>query len=94
MASSATQTKPERSERWLDAVGVAAYLGVSLRTVRSWTMSGEIPHVRTPGRLVRYDSDAIDRWLEQLTVDVRRMPRRGARGTGRVLSAGGSGGRH
>lgn len=53
----------ETDIRWIDAARVAKHLGVSIRTVRAWTAAGLIPHVRLPGRLVRYDIAAVDAWV-------------------------------
>ena len=53
----------ENQPRWIDAEGVALRIGVSVRTVRTWTAAGLIPHVRLPGRLVRYDVLAVDAWV-------------------------------
>ena len=58
----------ETARRWIDAEHVALRVGVSVRTVRTWTAAGLIPHVRLPGRLVRYDGAAVDAWVASHTV--------------------------
>jgi excisionase family DNA binding protein len=79
MARSSTALAPYSSEHsdspWLDARQIAARIGVSERTVRGWTARGIIPHVRLPGRLVRYRVDEIDAWVASFGV----APVRGAR---------------
>ena len=71
---------PVRSDRtdspWLTAGQVASRLGVSERTVRSWTARGIIPCVRLPGRLVRYRVDEIDAWVASYSVATVKGARR------------------
>lgn len=43
---------------------MAAALGVSERTLWTWTDAGEIPHVRR-GATVMYPVDAVRRWLDE-----------------------------
>ena len=40
----------------------AATLGVSLRTLMSWTAAGTIPHFRQ-GRCLRYSTDSLRDWI-------------------------------
>lgn len=81
MAASARSTAlaPAPSDRtnspWLTAQQVATRLGVSERTVRSWTAAGIIPHIRLPGRLIRYEIEQVDAWIASYSVP----PVRGAR---------------
>lgn len=42
----------------------AAALGVSPRTLWTWTDAGEIPHVRRGGTVL-YPVDAVRRWLDE-----------------------------
>jgi len=74
--------------RWLTAEDVAAYLGVSIRTVRSWTAAGIIPHVRLPGRLVRFDRNAVDAWVASHAVAPVRGAQVGVAGVGDPASLG------
>lgn len=65
---------------WLNTSEVATHLGVSPRTIRPWLAEGLIPHVRLPGRFVRFDRDAIDAWARSFAAQqlspVRKGPRR------------------
>jgi excisionase family DNA binding protein len=49
----------------LTARAVAEVLGVSSETVLRWTRRGDLPAIRLPGGAIRFDRDALDRWLEQ-----------------------------
>ena len=48
----------------LDAVAVAALLGVSRDTVLRWAREGELPCIRLPGRLVRWRRPMLRSWLD------------------------------
>jgi len=43
---------------------VADRLGVPLGTVYAWVHEKKIPHVRLGARLVRFERDAIDKFIE------------------------------
>jgi len=75
LAAAPPASQPDAS-RWLTAEDVADYLGVSIRTVRSWTAAGVIPHIRLPGRLVRFDRSAVDAWVASHAVAPVRAGRR------------------
>lgn len=47
----------------IDAGKLAAVLGVSLRTIRSWDSSGRLPQPLRIGRTVRWRSGEIERWM-------------------------------
>jgi excisionase family DNA binding protein len=52
-----------RSESpWMLPEQAAAYIGVSLGTLRNWTSARYIPFSKR-GRVVRYHRGAVDRWL-------------------------------
>lgn len=54
-----------KSSHLLTAAEVAAVLGVNLRTLTRWRARGIGPRwVRVGDRLVRYDADALQRYLE------------------------------
>jgi excisionase family DNA binding protein len=53
---------PER--RYLTAAEAAEYIGSTESTVRSWTSRRMIPYVKK-GRLVRYDREALDKWMQK-----------------------------
>jgi excisionase family DNA binding protein len=52
----------EVSTPWMKPGAAAAYLGISLGTLRNWTSARYVPFSRR-GRVVRYHRDAIDKWL-------------------------------
>ncbi|MHB1720521.1 MAG: helix-turn-helix transcriptional regulator [Acidimicrobiales bacterium] len=64
---------------WLTAPEIAAHLGVSLRTISTWTAEGQIPCVRLPGRIVRFDREAVDAWARGLATHSGTGARRGPR---------------
>lgn len=43
----------------------AEYLGISIDILRQLTDRGDIARVPLPGRCVRYDRAALDRWLDR-----------------------------
>lgn len=59
----------------MTAHDVAEWLQVSLVTVRRWTSSCYIPHVKV-GRIVRFQKGVIDNWLAKRSSNgrTRRVP--------------------
>jgi excisionase family DNA binding protein len=55
----------------LTARSVADMLGVSAETVLRWTRRGELSAIRLPGGAIRYQEDAIGRWLAERATPVR-----------------------
>lgn len=55
--------RPER-RRLVDTAGVAVYLNDTQRHIRRLVDGRTIPHL-TIGKLVRFDLDKIDRWLDE-----------------------------
>jgi excisionase family DNA binding protein len=51
----------------LTARALADMLGVSTETVLRWARRGELPSIRLPGGAIRFDEDAVDRWLATRT---------------------------
>lgn len=49
---------------WLKPCEAAAYLGISLGTLRNWTSARYVPFAKR-GRVVRYNQLALDRWLQK-----------------------------
>jgi excisionase family DNA binding protein len=47
---------------WMGPEEAAAYLGIALGTLRNWSSAKFIPYCKR-GRVVRYNRDAIDKWL-------------------------------
>ena len=52
-----------RDSNLLTAEEVMAWLKVSLVTIRRWTSSGYIPHMKLGLRMVRYRKEDIEAWL-------------------------------
>ncbi len=50
-------------QQWLTADELAQVFKIKTPTVRLWTRQG-IPHLRC-GRLVRFDSQKVQEWLER-----------------------------
>ena len=50
-----------------DVPGIAAYLGTSERHIRAMVFERRIPHFRV-GKLLRFDLDSVDEWVESNTV--------------------------
>ncbi|MHB1763267.1 MAG: helix-turn-helix domain-containing protein [Acidimicrobiales bacterium] len=76
--SSPSET-PHPVGTWLTAPEIAAHLGVSLRTISTWTAAGQIPCVRLPGRIVRFDREAVDAWARGLAQTSSHGVRHGGR---------------
>jgi excisionase family DNA binding protein len=55
---------------WMTPLEAAAYLRVSLGTLRNWTSARYVPFVRR-GRVVRYRRDDLDEWLSKDRCDGR-----------------------
>ena len=65
-------TRFDIGRTWPDADEVADYLSVSRRTIYNWLTSGEIPTVKLPGRIRRFDREAIDEWVHSMAVPTHR----------------------
>ena len=65
-----------RENDLLTAEEVMEWLKVSLVTIRRWTSSGYIPHVRLGMRMVRYRKEDIETWLAKRSSPgrARRVP--------------------
>ena len=48
----------------LNAQGAAARLNVKVDRVYEWARNGDLPKVRLPGRLLRFDPEELDRWIK------------------------------
>ncbi len=69
-----TQRPPEK--RTLTDVEVAARLGVSRFTVRSWRLKGVGPRFLKMGRAVRYRPQDVDEYERQALVETQAQPDR------------------
>jgi len=54
----------------IDAEQLSQFLGVKEGTIYDWVRRGKIPHVRLE-RLIRFDPDEIDTWLQERKVAPR-----------------------
>ncbi|MBI1823702.1 MAG: helix-turn-helix domain-containing protein [Nitrospirae bacterium] len=54
--------------KYLNIQELSSHLNVKAKTIYGWISQREIPHFKL-GRLVRFEKDEIDRWLEQKKVD-------------------------
>ncbi|MHB8482025.1 MAG: helix-turn-helix domain-containing protein [Nitrospiria bacterium] len=54
--------------KYLRVQELPSHLNVKVKTIYSWISLKEIPHLKL-GRLVRFDKDEIDRWIEERKVD-------------------------
>jgi excisionase family DNA binding protein len=48
----------------LDYRGAAAFVGLSEYTLRRYVSNGRLPHVKLGLKLVRFEPDALRRWVE------------------------------
>jgi excisionase family DNA binding protein len=55
----------------LTAREVAERMGVSLRTIWRWTITGELPAPVRRGRIVRWKATDIERYVQDLPVQRR-----------------------
>jgi excisionase family DNA binding protein len=53
-------------ESYVDSDALAAYLGVSRRTIEDWVHRRDVPFHKV-GRLVRFRLSEIDTWIAQRT---------------------------
>jgi len=73
-------------DRWLTVQEAAKYLRVAKGTLYNWISQRRIPFCRR-GRVLRFERDALDRWLagghsrpSRLTEERLQMPEAGAQG--------------
>lgn len=65
----ATSAAPNtNSDQRLGYAAAAAYLGVTVGTLRSMVHRGTVPHLRYGPRQVRFDRQDLDRWLDDRRV--------------------------
>ena len=72
-----TSAKPQSqgSKRYVRDVEAAAFLGVSVKTLRGWrsTMSSSGPPVTRMGRMVMYSMKGLEQYMEERTVGRREF---------------------
>ncbi len=59
-----------------DTAGAASYTGLTARFIRRRVELGEIPYVKV-GRLVRFDLDDLDGWLDGQRIEPHDEARTG-----------------
>jgi excisionase family DNA binding protein len=60
--------------RYLDYEQAAKLIGVPKGTVFAWVRAKKIPHRRLGPRLVRFDKQELEKWINERTVAV--LPKR------------------
>jgi excisionase family DNA binding protein len=55
---------------WMTPREAAAYLGISISTLRNWTSARYVPFAKR-GRVVRYRREVLDDWLASDSCDGR-----------------------
>lgn len=72
-------------KQYLDIAVLAGHLRVKRSTVYAWAEQGKIPHLKL-GRLLRFDPDEIEAWLQTQRREVRtdRIPHRRRYGSDHV----------
>ncbi len=55
----------------IDIVELSRQLQVKPATIYSWTFTRQVPFIKI-GRLLRFEQDEVNTWLEQRKVDVRK----------------------
>ena len=67
MRSNRSSTSEVQRSGLVTAKGAGEILGVQISTVYAWVEQGRLPHVRL-GRAVRFDPEALRRWIEEHSV--------------------------
>ena len=71
MKTDATRSAPRQRDALADIAAVATRLGVSERFVRRLVFERRIPYVKV-GRLIRFDADAVEAWIDDARHDAER----------------------
>jgi excisionase family DNA binding protein len=64
------------TKKLLNIHEAAEYLGLKVSTLYAWVHQRRVPYVKV-GRLVRFRPEALEKWLENNTVDGWRDSRDG-----------------
>jgi excisionase family DNA binding protein len=59
-------------KRYIGIKELAEYIDVKVNTLYSWVNMKQIPYYKV-GRLVKFDKDEIDKWMEKKRVEVYKM---------------------
>jgi excisionase family DNA binding protein len=70
--SSTAPSRPASLRRLIDIEQLADHLGVSVRHVRRLVSERRIPFHKW-GRLLRFDIDEVNKWLDQTCTEVDRQ---------------------
>ncbi len=60
----------EKGQGLLSYLEAADFLNMKLATLYSKVSRKEIPHLRLSGRMVRFDPEKLQEWLEKRAVEV------------------------
>jgi len=77
MSSSTEAPRGVRTQLAYTSSQAAAYLGVSLATVRRWSNDGHLRGYRTPGGQRRFSREQLDAFLRSLDADPDATPASG-----------------
>jgi excisionase family DNA binding protein len=50
-------------KKWLNVREAAAHIGMSVGFIRKSVRTGLIPHCRVGSKVLRFDRDALEKWL-------------------------------
>lgn len=59
-------------KHYLSVKELSEYLGVAKHTIYSWTSMRKIPFVKMGG-LVRFDIEAIEKWIKENSIEVSEI---------------------
>ena len=60
------------NKKLLNIKELSDYLKIPANTLYSWVSQKRIPHIKV-GRLNRFDIEAINKWIEENSVDVVKV---------------------
>lgn len=52
-------------KRYLTIEEVGEMLQVSLKTIRNWIKTKELPVIKIGSQIMRFDSEAVDKWFKE-----------------------------
>lgn len=62
-------------KKLIDVKGVSEILNISTNTIYCWVGQRKIPYVKL-GRLVKFDLQAIEKWVEEKAVPIMSLKER------------------
>lgn len=73
MSQENSSERTQGMNRYLDVKALSVYLGIKRSTLYAWARKGRIPCLAIHG-VVRFDLEAIDRWLEGFRQEALKPP--------------------